>query len=132
MSANQSTSPYPSLLYVYAPVRLRLDASLCVQILRVRYESPSEWRGLIKAQQETLRVERFNPQVVSDAYQRGKEAGNNPRLVVQVRYCCRARSCGTLVVSIIWQPAFCNGLYALPVFPLTQLPTDTVLLLLSC
>ncbi|CAN0534647.1 unnamed protein product, partial [Ectocarpus sp. 12 AP-2014] len=58
---------------------------LCVQILRVRYESPTEWRGLIKAQQETLRVEAFNPQVVSDAYQRGKEAGNNPRLVVQVR-----------------------------------------------
>ncbi|CAN0124837.1 unnamed protein product [Ectocarpus sp. 6 AP-2014] len=57
---------------------------LCVQILRVRYESPSEWRGLIKAQQETLRVERFNPQVVSDAYQRGKESGNNPRLVVQL------------------------------------------------
>ncbi|CAB1100843.1 unnamed protein product [Ectocarpus sp. CCAP 1310/34] len=57
---------------------------LCVQILRVRYESPSEWRGLIKAQQETLRVERFNPQVVWDAYQRGKEAGNNPRLVVQL------------------------------------------------
>lgn len=58
--------------------------SLCVQILRVRYETPSEWRGLIKAQQETLRLERFNPKVISDAYQRGQKAGTKPRLVVQV------------------------------------------------
>ena len=56
-----------------------------MQILRVRYETPSEWRGLIKAQQETLRVENFNPQVITDAYKRGDEAGNKPRLVVQVR-----------------------------------------------
>lgn len=60
-------------------------ASLCAQILRVRYETPSEWRGLIKAQQETLRLENFNPQVIADAYKRGEEAGNKPRLVVQVR-----------------------------------------------
>lgn len=62
-----------------------VNGSLCVQILRVRYETPSEWRGLIKAQQETLRVENFNPQVIADAYKRGAEAGNKPRLVVQVR-----------------------------------------------
>ncbi|CAM9806230.1 unnamed protein product [Scytosiphon promiscuus] len=57
---------------------------LCVQILRVRYETPAEWRGLIRAQQETLRVERFNPKVISDAYKRGQEAGTKPRLVVQL------------------------------------------------
>ncbi len=60
------------------------SCSLCVQILRVRYETPPEWRGLIKAQQETLRAENFNPEVIKDAYNRGLAAGNNPRLVVQV------------------------------------------------
>lgn len=59
--------------------------SLCAQILRVRYETPSEWRGLIKAQQETVRVGNYNPQVVWDAFKRGQEAGNKARLVVQVR-----------------------------------------------
>lgn len=57
---------------------------LCVHILRVRYETPSEWQGLIKAQQETTRVANFNPQVILDAYKRGQEAGNKARLVVQL------------------------------------------------
>lgn len=59
--------------------------SLCVHILRVRYETPSEWQGLIKAQQETTRVGSYNPQVIVDAYKRGQAAGNKARLVVQVR-----------------------------------------------
>lgn len=58
--------------------------SLCVHILRVRYETPSEWKGLIKAQQETTRVGSYNPQVIVDAYKRGQAAGNKARLVVQV------------------------------------------------
>lgn len=58
--------------------------SLCVQILRVRYETASEWRGLIKAQQETIRVAQYNPQVIADAYKTGQNAGNKARLIVQV------------------------------------------------
>eukprot|EP00904_Undaria_pinnatifida_P005145 jgi/Undpi1/1760/HiC_scaffold_11.g05149.m1 len=57
---------------------------LCVHILRVRYETPSEWTGLIKAQQETARVGNYDPQVIIDAYKRGQAAGNKARLVVQL------------------------------------------------
>lgn len=60
------------------------SGSLCVHILRVRYETAEEWRGLLKAQQETVRVSAFDPKVVADAYKRGRDAGNAARLVVQV------------------------------------------------
>lgn len=58
--------------------------SLCAHILRVRYETPDEWRGLIKAQQETIRLPAFDRAIVSDAFKRGEKDGNNPRMVVQV------------------------------------------------
>ncbi|CAM9689873.1 unnamed protein product [Pylaiella littoralis] len=79
------------------------ERSLCVQILRVRYETPSEWRGLIRAQQETLRVERFNPQVITDAYKRGDEAGNNPRLVVQLAEPFDGMNRGELLTPLLAQ-----------------------------
>lgn len=59
--------------------------SLCAQILRVRYETPSEWLGLIKAQQETVRVGNYDPKIIVDAFKRGQDAGNKARLVVQVQ-----------------------------------------------
>lgn len=58
--------------------------SLCAHILRVRYETPDEWRGLIKAQQETIRLPAFDRAIVRDAFKRGEKNGNNPRMVVQV------------------------------------------------
>lgn len=84
-SLSFSSHHFQQLLLVAVLFACCVDGSLCVQILRVRYETPSEWRGLIKAQQETLRVENFSPQVIANAYQRGEEAGNKPRVVVQVR-----------------------------------------------
>lgn len=43
-----------------------------------------EWRGLIKAQQESVRMPSFDPLVIRDIYKRGQEAGNEPRMVIQV------------------------------------------------
>lgn len=60
--------------------------SLCAHILRVRYETLPEWRGLIKAQQETVRVENYDPQVIADAFERGQKAGNRARRIIQVGY----------------------------------------------
>ena len=58
--------------------------SLCAHILRVRYETPDEWRGLIKAQQETIRLPAFDRTIIKNAFKRGEKNGNNPRMVVQV------------------------------------------------
>ena len=65
-----------------------ISGSLCAQILRVRYETLPEWRGLIKAQQETVRVENYDPQVIATAFERGQKAGNRARRVVQVKLVC--------------------------------------------
>lgn len=63
---------------------MRVGGSLCAHILRVRYETLPEWRGLIKAQQETVRVGNYDPQVIADAFERGQKAGNRARRVIQV------------------------------------------------
>ncbi|CAN0023564.1 unnamed protein product, partial [Discosporangium mesarthrocarpum] len=58
--------------------------SLCAHILRVRYETPDEWVGLVKAQEETLDANMFNPEDVKQAYTRGLENGREPRVLVQL------------------------------------------------
>ncbi|CAN0127872.1 unnamed protein product [Ascophyllum nodosum] len=77
--------------------------SLCAQILRVRYETLPEWRGLIKAQQETVRVENYDPQVIATAFERGQKAGNRARRVVQLAEPFDGMNRGELLTPLLAQ-----------------------------